>query len=337
MALRRSFTAKTAPPPRAKEIPTELAMKILEAENEVLKFPTPSTIQDLVSHYSEAIEFYSSINDLKYLDFQKRMHNLLTNPKVFKSFSKTPVKPAIKRSESFSEPFSSKTEKKAENKLGSPECLKTEKFVEEKINSGDVSPVSTCPSISSPVHKDKGYRNSLQLDGGMVQGKNFRIIVDRHSKYSKDSANKAINDFKSQDMALAGRLASRKKQMITRSMTSSSFSCLNLSDILEEPVNTENSKKGCFVIEEHPVEMDKFEMKLEEIMEKNFAQRASKIAEIRLKYESQISELSSMGELMQKVVAQMKSSMQEEISAAIEEFDKLRKEEIRMLKEKKTV
>lgn len=337
MALRRSFTAKTAPPRRPKEIPTDLAMKILEAENEVLKSPTPSLIQDLVSHYSEAIEFYSSINDLKYLDFQKRMHNLLTNPKVFKSFSQTPVKPAIKRSESFSEQLGSRFDQKEEGKQGLIGSLKTEKFVEEKINSGDVSPVSTCASNSSPVHKEKGFRNSLQLDGGIGQGKNFRIIVDRHSKYSKDTANRAIRDFKSQDLALAGRLASRKKQMITRSMTSSSFSCLNLSDILEEPVSNENTKKGCFVIEEHPVEMDKFEMKLEEIMEKNFAQRASKIAEIRLKYESQITELSSMGDLMQKVVAQMKSSMQEEISAATEEFDKLRKEEIRKLKEKRLV
>lgn len=341
MALRRSFTSKTAPTRPAKEIPTELAIKIIETENEVLKSPIPSKIENLVSYYSEAIEFYSSINDLKYLDFQKRMHTLLTNPKVSQCLSCPKPKVSsfepIRRSESFSSILTKNSNLEEKTvRQGLPQIINTEKFSDEKINSGDVSPVSTCPSNSSPVHKELPKRHSMKIDEG-VKGKNFRIIVDRHREYTKDSANKAIKDFKSQDSALNGRLASRKKQMLTKSMGNSSFSYMNLSGIMEEPVNTESLKKGCFVIEEHPIEMDKFEMKLEEIMEKNFAQRASKIAEIRLKYESQISEISNMGDLMQKVVSQMKSSMQAEISSAIEEFDGLRKEEIRKLKENRIV
>ena len=341
MALRRSFTSKTAPTQSPKEIPTELAMKIIETENEVLKSPIPLKIENLVSYYSEAIEFYSILNDLKYLDYQKRMHALLMNPIISQCLSAP--KPIIssfeplRRTGSFSSisPKISKLEEQ-QPKQGLPQLISPEKVTDEKINSGDVSPVSTCPSIPSPVHKELPKRHLMKIDGG-VKGKNFRIIVDRHREYTKESTNKAIKDFKSQDSALNGRLASRKKQMLTKSMGNSSFTYMNLSSILEDPVNSESSQKGCFVIEEHPVEMDKFEMKLEEIMEKNFAQRASKIAEVRLKYESQISEMSNMGDLMQKVVSQMKSSMQAEISSVIEEFDGLRKEEIRKLKENRVV
>ena len=63
-------------------------------------------------------------------------------------------------------------------------------------------------------------------------------------------------------------------------------------------------------------------------MEKNFGQRALKIAEVKHKYEVQMEEISGMGDMMQMLVSQMKKNMQEEIDKIVEEFDRKRKEEI---------
>ena len=81
---------------------------------------------------------------------------------------------------------------------------------------------------------------------------------------------------------------------------------------------------------------ENFEKKLEEIMEKNFSDRAMKIAEIKYKYESQMNEISGMGDLQDMLIVQMKKNMQEEINSAIQEFDIKRKEEVQRLKEEMT-
>ena len=370
MSLRRSFTCKSVSIPEpVKDISSDLALSIIEKENQTFKSPTPSLIQDLINCYSEAIEFYSSKNDLKYLDFQKRMHLLLADSKIIQVLTgKTPAVTSAR------EPFSGKMQEKniktldSSNKneqaiFRSPKAkAKTTENVSKPVSppspsitlsdpiqlknkpaSGDVSPVSTCPSLPSPNHQDRSNPSlrSAQIDHPFTfpakLSRNTRIIVDRHETYTKETTAKAIKDFKSQDSALKHRLASRKKLMLTRSMTNSSFSRMDLSDIIEdEPIST-NNDKGCFIIEEHPVEMDKFELKLEEIMERNFAQRAAKTAEIKLKYESQISEMAGMGDLMKMVVDQMRENMKKEIDEAVEEFDRKRREEIKALKESRIV
>jgi hypothetical protein len=291
------------------------------------------------------------------------MHSLLSSPQVLKALtgkSSTPSK-NTKTQFSKSQEKNIKTEEKTqesekmgnktpENKVKIIENVKNSSFpVETSKNyihesttflenpgSGDVSPVSTCPSLPSPNHVGGGPFRSGKSEHPFNfpsrSGKNIRIIMDRQASNTKETTSRAINDFKSQDLALNHRLASRKKLMLTRSMSNSSFSRMDLSDIIESPTQ-ENNEKGCFVIQEHPIEMDKFELMLEEIMEKNFAQRAVKIAEIKVKYESQINEMIGMGDLMQMVVVQMKENMKKEIDAVVEDFDRKRREEIKILKE----
>ena len=165
--------------------------------------------------------------------------------------------------------------------------------------------------------------------------KNFNIIIDRHSSNNKVTASRAKADFKSQETALERRLASRKKIQHTRSMsfiyTPNDIS-QDFGEDLDESLPSE--KFDCFVVDELAEDLcEKYEKKLEEIMEKNFGERALKIAEIKLKYETQINEISGMGGMMQMLVQQMKSNMQEEIEKIIEEYDAQRKELISKLKE----
>ncbi len=67
-------------------------------------------------------------------------------------------------------------------------------------------------------------------------------------------------------------------------------------------------------------------------MEQNYSQRAAKIADIKVKYEAQITEMSGMGDFMKAVVDQMKKNMKEEIDSVVLEFDERKKEQIAALK-----
>ena len=87
--------------------------------------------------------------------------------------------------------------------------------------------------------------------------------------------------------------------------------------------NEENSKES----------FERFEKKLEEIMEKSHEERAVKIFEIKFKYESQINELSEGGEIMQMVVDQLKKNRDKEIAEISEFYDNKRKAEIKRVKE----
>ena len=165
--------------------------------------------------------------------------------------------------------------------------------------------------------------------------KNFNIIIDRHSSNNKTTAKRATADFKSQETALEKRLASRKKIQLTRSM-SFTYAPSDTSEYFDNDTEESSPKDKffCFVVDEQAEELcDKYEKKLEEIMEKNFGERALKVAEIKLKYEAQINEFSGMGGTMQMLVDQMKKNMQEEIDKIIEEYDEIRREQISKVKE----
>ena len=190
----------------------------------------------------------------------------------------------------------------------------------------------------------KKYSETLSKnDPQAKKTRNLKIIIDRHSSNTKDTATRAVADFKSQDSALDRRLASRKQIQLTRSMTLNSYSPTEISgifdcDLSDYEDHDASTKSSCFVIEEQTMETsDNYERMLEEIMEKNFGEKALKIAETKQKYLTQINEISGMGEVMDMLVKQMRINMEEEISLIVQEFDSKRKEEISKLKEFKLV
>ena len=300
-------------------IPEALANNIIEKEIELDNNATSAVIHELIALYSKAIEHCEQQNNPKYLDFQERMHKMLIKPQVLAILKLKNCKNA--------------------NPEPSPIIITDENAVDTE----DI-PLPGSDELSLRKYQAELTRKELsaQLNASLFKQKsqkNVNIAIERHSTYSKETAHRAVNDFKSQDSALNNRLASRKQRNFTRSLSYGiiDFEGLNsstcdLSDLYEE--NNTSTKSNLFVIEEQiKNNYAMFEHRLEEIMEQNYGERALKIAEIKLKYESQINEFTGMGEVMDMLVEQMKKNMKEEIDKIIEEHLIKRKESVQKLKE----
>ncbi|CAG9335509.1 unnamed protein product [Blepharisma stoltei] len=180
----------------------------------------------------------------------------------------------------------------------------------------------------------------------------FDRVIGLVQASTKETAAKAVSDFRSQDSDLSRRLSSRKQVTMNKSVISIEFmppaenvsvsdihfsdteetfeqcsflsTALNKSHINEQQ---ENSRINDFRMVEY------LENKLEELMEKNFSEKVAKMSEVRLRYESQMKELEGQGGLAQMIVGQMKVDMENEIKAIAEEFDNKRKQDVRALKQ----
>lgn len=326
MSARRSFSfsRKKKPIDKAKpfQISPDLAMKIIEKELELEKTWNSAVIHELMALYSQAIEYYEQQGNPRYYDFQDRMHKMLIKPQVISVLQRL-------NCPELSEPV-------VEIKVPPQVPLENYEKVEEKPEKNDSMGQRKLQAELNRKQLSTQFSKALSRN---KKQRNFNMIIDRHSSNNKETAQKAAADFKSQDFALERRLASRKNQQLTRSMTflscssndlSRVFAC-DLSDVDEE--NNSSTKSSFFVTEDQSEICEKFEKRLEEIMEKNFSERACKIAEIKFRYESQISDISGMGDIMEMLIIQMRKNMQEEIASLTQEFDQRRKEEIRSLKE----
>ncbi|OMJ78600.1 hypothetical protein SteCoe_21524 [Stentor coeruleus] len=345
-----SFFKRRKPEPKSKvqSISSDLAMKIIEKELDLEKFWDPKIIHELMSLYTQAIEYYEQNNNPKFYDFQDRMHKMLIKPQVISALQRLNCPKTTEES-----PVSLYFEK-PEIIVDTIEVVSEESPTKEKVVQEipkEVKKVGRTANFLSNLdaRKEQAERTrkflSKELTKNLMKNKphkNLNIIIDRHSSSTRETAHKAVADFKSQDCALQRRLASRKKSVLARSMTFTSssytsndtsqvFGC-DLSDMNEE-LNS-STKSSFFTIDEQSLETcERFEKKLEEIMEKNFSERSIKIAEIKYRYESQISEIFGMGDMMDMLIKQMRINMQEEIDSIIKDYDNKRKDEIRKLKE----
>lgn len=151
--------------------------------------------------------------------------------------------------------------------------------------------------------------------------------IDQHENETKDLMDLLTDNFKKQDTDLMSRLENRRKMNRTfHADTSFVEQKLNISyggtgDIIE------SDKSGGFFIDRN--EMNK---KIEETMEKNFAEKSAKIAEISVRYEKEIIEMQDDG-VMALVITQMRQNMKEEIEAISREYDEKRKTEVSRIKQ----
>lgn len=325
----------------------DLAMKVLEKEIELEKTWDPKLIHELMNLYSKIIEQYEQNNNPKYLDFQDRMHKMLVKPQVISALQRINCS---RTSNNHSNASSKETQNQDENKkvilneeTGKNLC-KNESKPKLSIDKILLNPSRSSNALSARksqadlTHKSLADKFPLNLSKAKSIRK-VNCIIERQSSTSRETAHKAVADFKSQESGLERRKASRKLSAMARSMTmntssSNDFSRLSKCDL--SSINDENgsSTKTSTFFEDHSAEnFDNFEKKLEQIMEKNYTDRAMKIAEIKIKYENQMEEIGGTGDIMDMVVKQMKVNMQDEINKVTVEFDAKRKEEIRKLRE----
>jgi hypothetical protein len=163
--------------------------------------------------------------------------------------------------------------------------------------------------------------------------KTLNRIIDYQKLRNLEVAKKAVTDFKSQDRDLAKRLDSRKKSMLTKSMDGSKY--LNISSFHNRTLKDSNEESDIqtsifFKLMEED-ELD-IELDLEKIMEKYCNEKAKRMAEVQVKYETQIKDIEGEGYLMEQIRQQARKEMQNELNAINNEIDFKRSEEILLLK-----
>lgn len=144
-----------------------------------------------------------------------------------------------------------------------------------------------------------------------------------------DSAQLAKVDLQSQKSALDQRLSRRRlnhRHTLTPKVHRTTFQFEDVSNEIENLQSVPEEPEGR---ERSSVDF----IRLEDLMAMHFAEKANKLAEIRLKYELQIQELErTPSPLVSKVVAQMHVQMEEELSKATAELDSRRKVALEALK-----
>ncbi|CAG9334917.1 unnamed protein product [Blepharisma stoltei] len=197
--------------------------------------------------------------------------------------------------------------------------------------------------------RNKSYL-SAQLNQALAEpsyklSKNLERIIHLHQTNAKVIAQKCSSDFKSQDSDLNHRLKSRKKAMLDKSTRDTSIYDSPLNKSCIDVLPNENSPPEFSLLNpmsevnlsfnpscEDSKHIDNLEIQLEDLMEKSFSEKASKINEIKLNYEVQIKELEGQGGFMNLIVDQMKENMKKEIQDVSKEMDTQRKEKINLLK-----
>lgn len=168
-------------------------------------------------------------------------------------------------------------------------------------------------------------QTSLSVNSHKTE-QNIIKTLDQHEISVKDIAVQLADNFKSQDDDLMSRLEGRRKLNKTFN-----------ADVLqmENPMNLSYSNPSDFIESDrsggYSVNKAELNKKIEDLMEKHFAEKAAKIAEINVKYEKEIIEMQEEG-VMALVIGQMRQNMKEEIANTSKEFDAKRRAEILRLK-----
>ena len=293
------LTSEFTLPIMSSEFSSNIAMSILDRELELDSNPTPTLVHELVDLYSNAIEYFETQQDSRYLDFQHRMHNMLARPDILHLLQlyNTPEKPQRKESTA-----SSVSSRHRRNTLSVDVTRKGRKeLLSQQVTS----------ELGSPVMERRMQR-----------------LVSSHQSSVKGLTKRTKHDLESQELSLERRLAIRKNENSSRTIVLSLNDSLTPSEENFELDLSDISEK-----EDNPMaESFRYEEQIEDIMERNFAEKASRVAEVRVKYAPQIAELESQGSIGVMIVKQMQAQMDKEIQEINEDIDSRRKDEIAELK-----
>ena len=154
--------------------------------------------------------------------------------------------------------------------------------------------------------------------------------IDQSENESKEVVVKLADNFKKQDNDLLNRLESRRK--LNRTFTGETPAehmaepSVNLTFTQELELGESDKSAG------YAVTKGEMSRKIEALMEQHFAEKASKLAEVSVRYEREILEMQDEG-VMALVVNQMRQNMKDEIESVSKEFDERRRAEILKLKQ----
>ncbi|OMJ91778.1 hypothetical protein SteCoe_5558 [Stentor coeruleus] len=248
-------------------------------------------------------------DDMKYLDFQERMHKMLLRPEILSILQGS--------SSSLSETNEINDEgiKKPVQKFTHEDTFGLRKEQAEESR--------------------KQFSNQLCID--FVTENKCNYLINTSSNDLKKISDLIRQSIKDQDINLNNRLALRRTKtqikLLNLSQVSQKKNLNSFNDSCIEENDTACSRSSFYNSEESLKELhEKYEKHLEELMEKSLNERSLKIFETKTKYESQICELLEGGGLLVLVANEMKKNLQEELSKITEFYDSKRKEDIKKLR-----
>lgn len=289
-------------------LPNDFAMKLIDKEIELESDCSIHTLTELVELYRIGIVYYEEVKNPKFWDFQSRLQKILTRPAIF----------ALLQEENQryrSTNMLTSTRKRPQTQTG----LRKSRFEQNK------------KELNLKLEAD----NAFQLNNS---NKNLAKIIATQDEKALDVIFEVVSNLKSQEVSLADRIKQRKLRMLSISSDmgySSEFKEISQSFQVSSPLAaniTENSTSSSFFFEfdnEKSLNYSSFEdleSGIEKIMEENFSEKAEKISEIKVKYETQINEFIGQGAMFEEIIKKMRQEMREEIEKTGEVLDNKRRE-----------
>jgi len=275
-----------------KQISEDLALNIIGKELELESNCSLQVLNSLATYYKEAIEFYEERGDQKHLHYQERLQKILIRPNVLKMMQDE-----------------NSTQNSAKKHQIQRRKTQIHHLAPEKNTQ---KPQALSAMKERPVHSSTNSEKVVA-----------RIMENQH-KRTEYVTTRARTDINSQETGLNERLANRKQKLLNTSNDSSFF---NRSLWKASPrTELDDSVSSSFFFE---IESDKsaggasqakFHEQVEKIIEESYNEKTEKISQVKIKYESQITELEVEGEICVEIIKDLKIKMNaeiEEISLAL--------------------
>jgi hypothetical protein len=282
----------------------------LETELELDSHCDLEHVQQLVGLYQQAIEYYEYVKDHKYLEFNKRLHRLLTRPDVRSVLVANAPKPRQRMG----------------RKTVTGATL-TQSYSEANLLREGAREVELLPVVS---------REACDASQARLKRTVTRII-DSTAFRAKDTTQKVKDHIATQEVGLQRRLEERRQRQLSKAKEAEdalSLACKDNSTAKATPSSVLQESDKCGGI---PLETLIVADSIERLMEESYAEQEQAKAKVRGRYQSQISEFETQqatahNDLIQLVIDQMKATMEEEVKQEVARIKQQRHEEIRRLR-----
>ena len=327
-------------------LPPNFADRLLQLELEIESNCCLPLVNELMELYQQAIEYYEHEGDARYVDLQTRMHKTLLRSDVL-----LVLKSSNHSSGEKPRPLVASADKMPEIPASLGSVQQTQELIRKKKEdqSRALRPQAT------------EMQRSLERVSEPIQvARSLSKMFETQENSSKTTAKQVQNDMVRQDEALKNRLSqrisSRKSSRISTPSLEQRFSNVDMEAVARKlgaiPTESpppprkysssaqlsprEGSTAGSSEAGEGRMQnFDDLEKKLEEVMERSYAEKHEKLAEIQKKYEAEIEEMQKEGPvtgLLLQVLEQTKVAMEQEMAAAAQAIDQKRRTAVQQVR-----
>lgn len=304
----------------------EFASRLLEAELELENNCCLTVLQELLDLYQEAVEIYERNDDLRYLDFQKRIHSVLVKPEVQAVLNAPPGPPRQEQS---------KTEKLKDKKAKLDQFKRNKTVQLPTTDPEPLLPAQEHVIVAAREFTDMTMKTSETIQKTM-EGVKQQVSQLEQRRLARRNKMKSI-DWSSQSAAFnetpAEEISPEKPRKINsgnssrrNSITPNSLECIKAAAV-------ESDKSGGHI--RLPATIEDFQQKLEDLMEQAFSEKAAKLAEVKMRYEAEMKKAvveAGDATLAEMLVTHIRKLMEDELKSTSSECDTKRKQSIAALK-----